>query len=145
MIAAAPTIQCNESFFALNVPNRKTFCAPCFCNGLGVACAQSQLYYTKIESKFTESDDGWRVDNKFGNLSTSVDLKQEGLRFAEFEDFPGEDLFFYAPAKYLGNKLTSYGGNLTFGIRYEGPSSGRPKRIEVRIAVSPPQNLFCLF
>lgn len=119
----------------LHVPNRNAHCATCFCNGLDVDCEQSKLFYTKIESKFIESDDGWRVDNKHGNLTTSVDLKQESIQFLEFHDFPGEDLFFYAPPKYLGNKLASYGGNLTFGIRYEGPSNGRPKRIEVRISV----------
>jgi heparan sulfate proteoglycan 2 (perlecan) len=106
----------------------------CFCNGLEVHCEASNLYYNKIESRFQDNDDGWRVNNKFNNLSTSLNLKENGVEFVEFDEFPGEELFFYAPVKFLGNKLASYGGNLTFGIRYEGPSSGRPKRLEVRIA-----------
>jgi hypothetical protein len=30
--------------------------------------------------------------------------------------------------------LASYGGNLSFNIQFEGPSSSRPKKLEVRLS-----------
>ena len=54
----------------------------------------------------------------------------------EFTDFSGEDLYFLAPQKYRGNKLASYGGNLSFVIRYDGSALlDKPKKLDVKISV----------
>lgn len=96
---------CVDRHFSCAVPNKNPYCTLCFCNGQQVECEQSRSYYNKIESKFTANDDGWKVDNKHANLSTSLNLKEDGIEFVEFDEFPNEELFFYAPEKYLGNKV----------------------------------------
>jgi hypothetical protein len=93
------------------------------------------MYYNKIESNFQRDPEDWTVSNKTANLRTSLDSSRGAIQFNQFEDYPDQELFFIAPAKYKGNKLASYGGNLSFSIRYEGVSAGeRPKKLNVRIS-----------
>ena len=129
-----PERQCPASQFSL-AKGRKSACVLCFCNGLqNVNCDPSRLYYNKIESDFLRGDDGWRVSNKQGNLTTSTSSRENGVEFTRFDDYPKQDLYLFAPAKFLGNKLASYGGELNFNIRYEGPNRAVPARLEVRLS-----------
>ena len=117
---------------------KKSTCALCFCNGLQVDCQSSNLNYNRIESKFDETVniDGWTVSNKQMTLRADVRQTDNAIEFSQFEDFNNDELYFIAPQKFLGNKLASYGGNLTFVINYEGSANSKPERLEIRISVS---------
>lgn len=117
---------------------KKSTCALCFCNGLQVDCQSSNLNYNRIESKFDETVniDGWTVSNKQMTLRADVRQTENAIEFSQFEDFNNDELYFIAPQKFLGNKLASYGGNLTFVINYEGSANSKPERLEIRISVS---------
>ena len=135
-------VYCNQCpgkhYYLKRKDGKKSSCALCFCNGLQVDCRSSNLNYNKIESKFYESAnaDGWTVNNKQRNLlNAETRTNENGIEFVQFEEFQNDDLYFFAPAKFVGNKLASYGGNLTFNIHYEGQSA-KPERLEVRISVS---------
>jgi hypothetical protein len=96
------------------------------------------LNYNVIESRFSEfSDtDGWKVSDKQSSLTTSVQTKENGIVFSDFNEYPNEDLYYFAPSKFLGNRLASYGGNFSFEFHYEGSSDKKPELLEVRISVS---------
>ncbi len=52
--------------------------------------------------------------------------------------YPEEALYWVAPATYLRNKVTSYGGKLIYSVDFQLPSSGSPAGIvkpDVRIEV----------
>ena len=101
---------CNEcsdkkSFF-LRKEKRPSTCAQCFCNGLRVNCEPSSLYYSKISSSFERDAQEWTVNNVHRNLSTLVYKRQDfSIEFSQFDDFLDQDLFFYAPRIFLGNKV----------------------------------------
>lgn len=71
------------------------------------------------------------------SLSTVLLTQENSLEFRDFDKYPNEDFYFFAPASYLGNRLGSYGGNLNFNIRFEGPYTTKPKdfkRLQVRLS-----------
>jgi hypothetical protein len=109
------------------------------CIYLKVFCESSDLFYNPIESNFDEGDtDGWIVSDKSQNLNTSKSLKIQNnkLEFNQYDDeYKNQELYFIAPNKFKGNKLTSYGGNLTFKIHFEGSSqiNERTKKLSVRL------------
>ena len=45
------------------------------------------------------------------------------------------EYYFNAPQKFKGNKLNSYGGNLTFTIRFEGTTTERTKPLDIILLV----------
>ncbi len=135
--APPPQRQCPATQYNL-VKGRRSGCVACFCNGLqNVNCQQSGLYYNKIRSDFSQgTDDGWRVSNKENNLLQTYSYTRDGaLEFSSFDEYPRDDLYLYAPAKFIGNRLASYGGELSFNIRFEGPNSASPNKLDVRLSV----------
>ncbi len=60
----------------------------------------------------------------------NVDRQSAAVTYGNFES--GHEFFFEAPRVFKGNKLTSYGGNVSFSVRYEGSNPGeRPKNLEL--------------
>ncbi len=137
--------QCPSKYYFLKRRDgKKSSCARCFCNGLQVDCQSSNLNYNRIESKFDETVniDGWTVSNQKITIRADVRQIENAIEFSQFEDFKNDDLYFIAPEKFLGNKLASYGGNLSFVINYEGSTNSKAERLEVRISVS---TIFLIF
>ena len=110
----------------------------CFCNGLNVDCGSSDLYYKQISSTFYRGEDeGWKIFVRETEEALPVSINGEGIKFTEFADNQEKDFYFSAPEKYKGNRLASYGGNVTFKIMFEGSSgSSTRKKLDLRIAVS---------
>jgi hypothetical protein len=126
----------------LTKSNNKQSCVPCFCNGLAVDCESSNLVYNKIRSNFEVDDEQWYVANANGEAVKKLNVKVEqdsskSLNWLTLTEFPkNEDLYLIAPNKYRGNKLASYGGNLSFVLRYDGLTfSDKPKKLDIRISV----------
>lgn len=110
----------------------------CFCNGLNVDCQSSDLFYGRIQSEFLGNDDEWQIKDRNSNELLPLQMNGEaGVKFVDFQEHPEKDFYFLAPKKFLGNKIGSYGGNLTFKVVFEGSSSGHTKKVDVRISVSP--------
>lgn len=116
------------------IHNRNSLCAQCFCNGLRVNCRSSNLFYDQISSDFRFNNQDWTINNLERSLSTNLFTENGYLEFRDFESYPNNDLFFFAPASYLGNKLGSYGGNFSFSIRFEGSYTSNAKRLELRLS-----------
>jgi hypothetical protein len=92
------------------------------------------LYYNQIKLDFSPGSDGWSVSNKENNLATSTQIRDNELEFVSFNEYPNEDLYLFAPSKFLGNKLASYGCELNFNIRFEGQNRDRHYKLEVRFS-----------
>lgn len=46
------------------------------------------------------------------------------------------EYYFNAPLKFKGNKLASYGGNLSFTIRFDGTANERTRPLDIILSVS---------
>ena len=79
--------------------------------GLGIGVAEAS-----ITSNFNSGNDGWQVGDAtpiFTAPSTAANWNSGG--YLETADVFGEVAFF-APGAYLGNKLSSYGGTISYDL-----------------------------
>ncbi|XP_034185293.1 terribly reduced optic lobes isoform X7 [Osmia lignaria lignaria] len=107
--------RCRPSTFGLSSYNPDG-CTECYCSGVTNQCHESSLYVQQIPV--------WVYDNQHGFTltdSTRQEIIDDGfeLNFAmneigyRYPDSRGRRLFWSLPAIFTGNKVKSYGGNLT--------------------------------
>ncbi|KAK3867232.1 hypothetical protein Pcinc_027289 [Petrolisthes cinctipes] len=118
--------QCKAKSFYLNENNRDG-CIPCFCMGITDNCTSSNWYRQQESVSFTNYRQDFelvdRDQEKIINSGLYVDSGSRELIFREFSRV-GQEVFYWSlPARFLGNKVSSYGGYLTYNLRYV-PSRG---------------------
>ncbi|CAL1580634.1 unnamed protein product [Knipowitschia caucasica] len=93
----------------------------CFCFGHSSECSVQPGYYVhNISSSFSEGLDGWRAATPDGNTPRNVHFRWSP-RHQDVEVISSSSLpvYMYAPARFLGDKLHSYGQNLSFALRLD--------------------------
>ncbi|XP_016982302.1 basement membrane-specific heparan sulfate proteoglycan core protein isoform X20 [Drosophila rhopaloa] len=104
-------------------------CIECFCSGVAQDCESSTLYRDQVTSTFGRS----RINQGFALIadysrptpeSIPVSVSPNALSFVGSADHAGDTLYWSLPAKFLGNKLTSYGGKLSYTLSYSPLPSG---------------------
>ncbi|CAH0382822.1 unnamed protein product [Bemisia tabaci] len=113
---------CKEGTFNIQAKNNDG-CTKCFCFGKTTRCTSSNLYRTTIQGM-----DGWKLVSL--NVSKTVNVESIGTLPQKIESGQGQAIgvdltaledkiiYFQAPEKFLGNKLTSHGGDLNFTLLY---------------------------
>ncbi|XP_046413773.1 laminin subunit alpha-1-like [Neodiprion fabricii] len=114
---------CKPGYFALTRENEDG-CLPCICSGLTRECSDARLTFGMLSTR-----EGWLVS----------DMNASRVVFPEIEPESGSLVFdpssldytpyWLAPKVYGGNRLTSYGSNITFTVTWivmRGDSSGKP-------------------
>nr|XP_004542775.1 laminin subunit alpha-3 isoform X3 [Maylandia zebra] len=120
---------CRERSFYFD-PSNPLGCTSCFCFGVTDQCQSS----SKRRGKFVDMQ-GWRLESPDREEVTSVLNKASNTVVADIQELSPavQTLHWVAPLSYLGNRVSSYGGFLTyqsksFGIPSEGmnPIGKRP-------------------
>ncbi|XP_005476395.1 laminin subunit alpha-3 isoform X1 [Oreochromis niloticus] len=120
---------CRERSFYFD-PSNPLGCTSCFCFGVTDQCQSS----SKRRGKFVDMQ-GWRLESPDREEVTSVLNKASNTVVADIQELSPavQTLHWVAPPSYLGNRISSYGGFLTyqsksFGIPSEGmtPIGKRP-------------------
>ncbi|XP_063779672.1 laminin subunit alpha-3 isoform X2 [Pseudophryne corroboree] len=112
---------CRRGSFYFDPSNTKG-CTTCFCFGATDVCRSSNKHRKKfvdMRSWSLETSDETRVDFTFNPGSNSV--------VADVQELPlsVHSLHWVAPASYLGERISSYGGYLTYQLKSFGlPSEG---------------------
>nr|XP_036676267.1 basement membrane-specific heparan sulfate proteoglycan core protein isoform X28 [Drosophila suzukii] len=108
-----------------------TGCIECFCSGVGLDCDSSTWYRNQVTSTFGRS----RVNHGFAlvtdymrntpeTVPVSMSPQTNALSFVGSAEQAGNTLYWSLPAAFLGNKLTSYGGKLSYTLSYSPLPSG---------------------
>ncbi|XP_050742444.1 basement membrane-specific heparan sulfate proteoglycan core protein isoform X17 [Drosophila biarmipes] len=108
-----------------------TGCIECFCSGVGLDCGSSTWYRNQVTSTFGRS----RVNHGFAlvtdymrntpeTVPVSMSPQTNALSFVGSSEQAGNTLYWSLPAAFLGNKLTSYGGKLSYTLSYSPLPSG---------------------
>uniref|UniRef100_A0A2K5E5S5 Laminin subunit alpha-2 n=1 Tax=Aotus nancymaae TaxID=37293 RepID=A0A2K5E5S5_AOTNA len=111
--------RCKPGFFNLQEDNWKG-CDECFCSGVSNRCQSSYWTYGKIQDM-----SGWYLTDLSGHIRVaprrddSDSPQQISISNAEARQVLRHGYYWSAPAPYLGNKLPSVGGQLTFTISYD--------------------------
>ncbi|VDI10069.1 laminin, alpha 1/2 [Mytilus galloprovincialis] len=120
--------QCKQGYYNLDRNNRDG-CRKCFCFGISTICQSSDLRLMKI-SHLLGGMGGWTVTTlTTDGFTLFVQPNNQG--WLEYLSYPastqnsldqtGSDVIYYwqATIKYLGNRLTSYGGTLEYILQYD--------------------------
>ncbi|XP_014478060.1 PREDICTED: basement membrane-specific heparan sulfate proteoglycan core protein isoform X5 [Dinoponera quadriceps] len=126
--------QCKANTFNLASANQFG-CIACFCMGITNRCISSNWYRNEIRVSFTNSiRDFSLIDSR----STDAPAIVEGIRLDTinreiiYSDFPNRgnnDVYYWQlPSIFLGDQITSYGGNLKYSVRYVPSPGGQSSR-----------------
>ncbi|XP_051832660.1 laminin subunit alpha-5 [Antechinus flavipes] len=107
--------QCRLGTFSLDASNPKG-CTRCFCFGATDRCRSSQ----QVRGEYIDMR-GWvLVSGERQQVPTSL-RADAGLVHADLRNVPEafQDLYWQAPASYLGDRVSSYGGSLRYELHSE--------------------------
>nr|XP_018910612.1 PREDICTED: basement membrane-specific heparan sulfate proteoglycan core protein isoform X4 [Bemisia tabaci] len=106
-------------------------CLSCYCSGVSHNCQSSSLYQTQIPMELISEQHGFtltdtnRHDVIRDGFELNVALSQIGYEFKD-DSRQQKRLFWSLPPSFTGNRLTSYGGNLTFSRLYQARYENEP-------------------
>ncbi|XP_039313953.1 basement membrane-specific heparan sulfate proteoglycan core protein isoform X28 [Solenopsis invicta] len=126
--------QCKANTFNLASANQFG-CIACFCMGITNRCVSSNWYRNEVRVSFTNSIRGFSL---IESKSTDTPDIVEGIhlntisREIIYSDFPNRgnnDVYYWQlPSIFLGDQITSYGGNLKYTVRYVPSPGGQSSR-----------------
>ncbi|XP_049703370.2 laminin subunit alpha [Helicoverpa armigera] len=131
---------CVEEYFNLQSSNPEG-CTKCYCFGRTTRCTSSYLYWASISGMgdwYLVNVEANRTLNIFPRTLPPV-MRNDSTITADLvgDDSGQKVVYFGAPDYYLGKRLTSYGGYLTYSIFYEtGPDGGAIAAADVIIGGS---------
>ncbi|XP_053570955.1 laminin subunit alpha-3 [Bombina bombina] len=112
---------CRKGSFYLELSNQKG-CTTCFCFQVTDNCLSSNKHrkkFVEMRSWGLETLDQARIATTYNPFSNSIVADVQEL------PLPVQSLYWLAPESYLGNKMASYGGFLTYQLKSFGlPSEG---------------------
>ncbi|XP_043797109.1 basement membrane-specific heparan sulfate proteoglycan core protein-like isoform X12 [Apis laboriosa] len=121
--------QCKANTFNLATKNQFG-CISCFCMGITNKCVSSNWYRNDIRVSFTNSiRDFSLIESKSSDTLPIVngirlDAVNREIIYSDFPNRGNNDVYYWQlPSIFLGNQITSYGGNLKYTVRYV-PSPG---------------------
>ncbi|XP_053865478.1 basement membrane-specific heparan sulfate proteoglycan core protein isoform X4 [Malaclemys terrapin pileata] len=127
---------CPEGHFHVEGTSK---CLACFCFGITMACHGTSRYRDQIRLRFDTPNDfkGVNVTTPAqpGTLPLSSTQLQIDPTLQEFQlvdlsrRFLAHDSFWTLPSQFLGNKVDSYGGYLSFKVRY-GLARGQSEPVQ---------------
>jgi len=117
--------QCESSAFYLN-PKSETGCIDCFCMGVTKQCTSSSWYRDTIQGSFTNNRNDISLISNYDNpVDASQALAYES-RSLKYRGRPDDTNVYYwsLPTRFLGDKISAYGGNLNYSISYKPLQGG---------------------
>ncbi|XP_025163883.1 basement membrane-specific heparan sulfate proteoglycan core protein [Harpegnathos saltator] len=126
--------QCKANTFNLASANQFG-CIACFCMGITNRCISSNWYRNEIRVSFTNSlRDFSLIESKSMDAPAIIDgIRLDTIsREITYSDFPNRgnnDVYYWQlPSIFLGDQITSYGGNLKYTVRYVPSPGGQSSR-----------------
>uniref|UniRef100_A0A0N5BQ59 Basement membrane proteoglycan n=1 Tax=Strongyloides papillosus TaxID=174720 RepID=A0A0N5BQ59_STREA len=114
--------QCSANSFYLSPANPQG-CIPCFCSGVTNQCSSSSLRRNSVKIDYLHGDmDDLQItsrDTVNPLVPESAALIEQGsITFSSFPEARGQTLYWKLPQKFLGDKVTSYGGSLRYSFKF---------------------------
>lgn len=139
--------RCRPNTFHLSAKNRFG-CIACFCMGITSNCTSSNWYREQVNNFYKNFQFHYKINlqvsnvftnsrNEFkliDNLNREIPI-EEGIRLNQqsreivYNNFPSSNVYYWSlPPRYLGNKITSYGGYLRYTLRHTPVPGGQSSR-----------------
>ncbi|XP_025416415.1 basement membrane-specific heparan sulfate proteoglycan core protein isoform X4 [Sipha flava] len=122
--------QCKANTFNLAADNQFG-CTSCFCMGITNQCSSSRLYRQQVFTTFARTSQDIKLVLRRDITpvpNVNVDPNSRELIYSDFP--PGsQDVYYWKlPPRFLGNKITSYGGSLSYTLRHVPVPGGQSSR-----------------
>ncbi|CCG28432.1 Basement membrane proteoglycan [Caenorhabditis elegans] len=116
--------RCAPNSFGL-APTNPQGCIPCFCSGVTQQCSASSYRRTSVSIDYARGDrDQLELTTSDSRQpyspQTRAELSGQAIEFRSFEEARGQTLYWKLPEKFLGDKVTSYGGTLEYTFKFSG-------------------------
>ncbi|KAM8846710.1 LOW QUALITY PROTEIN: laminin subunit alpha-2 [Synchiropus picturatus] len=123
--------RCKLGFYNLQSENRLG-CEKCSCMGVSTHCTASTWTYHN-ETSLT----GWHLAGHTGGRVWSVYRETPpylSVRHSDVVDDLGSAYYWNAPGRFLGNKLSAYGGTVVYAVSY---STDHQEQVAIRVTSEP--------
>ncbi|XP_031342212.1 basement membrane-specific heparan sulfate proteoglycan core protein isoform X8 [Photinus pyralis] len=124
--------QCKPNTFHLSSENQFG-CIACFCMGITQQCTSSNWYRDSINIAFTSSQHDVRLVEALRKevpIRDGIRLDQNAneIVYSSFNSQNQDVLYWSLPSRFLGDKISAYGGYLRYTIRYVPTPGGQSSR-----------------
>ncbi|KAL1116702.1 hypothetical protein AAG570_005174 [Ranatra chinensis] len=122
--------ECRPGTFNLLESNPEG-CSQCFCSGVTTYCKPSNMYIEQIPVLIIDESHGFTLtdSNRSEVIRDGFDLNHAMNEIGyDLSNRGGHRFFWSLPSQFTGDKVTSYGGKLTFTQRFSGSYDTTPTR-----------------
>ncbi|XP_053952223.1 basement membrane-specific heparan sulfate proteoglycan core protein isoform X19 [Anastrepha ludens] len=108
-----------------------TGCIECFCSGLTKQCSSSSWYRDQVSSNFGRSraPHGFNLIRDYETSQPSqVSFQQANSALQFSQQSTSDPLYWSLPAPFLGDRITAYGGKLSYNLSYNPLPGGLMSR-----------------
>uniref|UniRef100_A0AAV2LZ82 Basement membrane-specific heparan sulfate proteoglycan core protein n=1 Tax=Knipowitschia caucasica TaxID=637954 RepID=A0AAV2LZ82_KNICA len=116
-VAGAQCDECKPGFFHLSEANPEG-CLQCFCMGVTKQCASST--WNRDQVRGGVNGQLFTLSNSANTKTISQGITQRGTSEIVYRSFVDSDIYFWVlPQSFRGDKVTAYGGELHYTVRFE--------------------------
>ncbi|XP_054464444.1 basement membrane-specific heparan sulfate proteoglycan core protein isoform X3 [Anoplopoma fimbria] len=118
-VAGALCDECKAGFFHLSETNPEG-CLRCFCMGVTKQCASST--WNRDQVRGGVNGQLFSLSNSANSKTISEGISQRGsseLVYRSFSSVPNDIYYWVLPESFRGDKVTAYGGELLYTVRFE--------------------------
>jgi hypothetical protein len=122
--------QCKANTFNI-APDNQFGCISCFCMGLSNQCTSSRLYRQEMHATFARTNQDIKLIQRKNFVplpNLAVDSSTRELIYTDFPPGSQEVYYWQLPPRFLGNKITSYGGSLSYILRHVPVPGGQSSK-----------------
>ncbi|CAN9515659.1 unnamed protein product [Ophioblennius macclurei] len=118
-VAGALCDECKAGFFHLSETNPEG-CLRCFCMGVTKQCASSS--WNREQVRGGANGRLFSLANSANTRTISEGISQKGsseVAYRSFSSVPNDIYYWVLPENFRGDKVTAYGGELRYTVRFE--------------------------
>ncbi|TMS16751.1 Basement membrane-specific heparan sulfate proteoglycan core protein [Larimichthys crocea] len=117
-VAGALCDECKPGFFHLSEANPEG-CLRCFCMGVTKQCASST--WNRDQLRGGANGQLFSLSNSANTKTISEGITQRGSEviYRSFSSIPNDIYYWVLPQSFKGDKVTAYGGELLYTVRFE--------------------------
>jgi len=107
--------RCRPGTFGLGLDDSEG-CLNCFCSGVTDECSEARLYWSTLRMPIYDENHGFALTDKRQTIDKQNELRiLPSTSELSYQYAPGDRQVYYwaLPYQFLGNKIGSYGGNMT--------------------------------
>ncbi|XP_075540320.1 terribly reduced optic lobes isoform X24 [Dermacentor variabilis] len=123
LVTGASCDQCKANSFHIH-PSSPLGCVECFCMGITKSCSSSFYHREQEVLRFSTSTEGVHLTtlDRAATIDRGLKLdpRSKELVYQDFTSHPRQSYYWQLPQRFLGDKVTSYGGFLNYTIRSGG-------------------------